>query len=142
MRAVFLTSQRLITQHWPAAAQLLARVTPVVDREFTVEDLEELVREGRAVAGVALDAQDLPTMAMVFEFRHYPRKTILNVIALAGRDLERIAGTFWPSFVQWAKESGAVDIQACARPAMTRKLAKLGFSHTYNIVRMPTGAAS
>ena len=138
MQALFLTSQRLITEHWPAAARLLTPVLQYADGEYTVDDLLELCREGRAVAAIAHNEAGQPFMAMVFEFRYFPRKTVLNVIALAGRDLDRVAGTFWRRFVQWAQESGATNIQACTRPAMARMLRPLGFEHTYNLVRMPT----
>lgn len=141
MQALFLTSQGLITQHWPAASRLLQPVLAACRGEFTVDDLEELCRDGRAIAGMAWDAEGQPFMAMVFEFRFYPRKTAVNVIALAGRDLQELASTFWPSFLAWAKESGATEIEACALPAMTRMLRPLGFEHTYNFVRMPTEAA-
>lgn len=139
MNVLFLTSQRLITEHWPAAAVLLEPVLDCAHGEFTIADLEELCREGRAICGVAL-TDGVPTMAMVFEFRHYPRKTVLNIIALAGRDLSKLAGTFWLTWREWAKESGADEIEARTRPAMTRMLRRLGFTFTYDVVRMPTGA--
>lgn len=137
MQPLFLTSQRLITEHWPAAARLLEPVLQVVRGEWTVEDLEDLCRDGRAVAGIGFDGGE-PVLAWVFEFRMYPRRTSVNIIALAGRGVDTAASTFWPSFVEWAKESGAAEIEACAAPAMTRMLRPLGFEHTYNLVRMPT----
>lgn len=140
MSVLFLTSQRLITEHWPAAAALLEPVLGAARGEFTIPDLEEMCREGRAIAGLAFEG-DAPVMAIVFEWRHYPRFTVLNIIALAGRDLSKLAGTFWPTFLQWAKESGADEIEARTRPAMTRMLRRLGFTFTYDVVRMPTGAA-
>jgi hypothetical protein len=133
---LFLTSQRLLSQHWPAAARLLEPVLGAARGEFTLDDLEELCRDGQAVAGVLYEGER-PVMAMVFEFRYYPRRTVLNVIALAGSNLAQVAGTFWPSFVAWAKESGATEIEASCAPAMTRMLRPLGFSHTYDTVRMP-----
>jgi hypothetical protein len=136
VQAVFLTSQRLISEHWPAVGKLLQPVLEAARGEFTVDDLETLCRDGRAVAGIAFEAGE-PVMAMVFEFRHYPRKTVLNVIALAGHDLAALASTFWLDFKQWAKESGATEIEACTSPAMTRMLRPLGFTHTYNTVRTP-----
>jgi hypothetical protein len=136
MQALFLTSQRLITEHWPAAARLLAPVLRATRGEFTVDDLEELCRDGRAVAGV-VSKDGEPVLALVFEWRFFPRKTVLNVIALAGRDLDAIAATFWPDFKAWAKESGATEIEACCSPAMTRLLAPLGFAHTYDTLRTP-----
>lgn len=137
MQALFLTSQRLITQHWPAVAQLLQPVLGAVRGEFTVDDLQELCRDGRAVAGIAFDADGRPFMAMVFEFRFYPRRTTVNIIALAGQRLDDVANTFWRSFLMWCRESGATEVEACAAPAMTRMLRPLGFAHTYDTVRMP-----
>jgi hypothetical protein len=137
MDALFLTSQRLITEHWPTVARVIAPVLDAARGEFTVDDLEELCREGRAVAGIFTDDSGQPLMAMVFEFRHFPRRTLLNVIALAGRDLEAVAATFWPTFRQWAKESGADEIEASTSPAMTRLLHPLGFRHIYNTVGLP-----
>jgi hypothetical protein len=140
VQALFLTSQRLISQHWAVAAKLLQPVLQAVRGEWNVQDLEELCREGRAVAGIGFDG-DEPVLAWVFEFRFYPRRTTVNLMALAGRGVDDAASTFWPSFVQWCGESGASEIEACALPAMTRMLRPLGFQHTYNLVRMPAGVA-
>ena len=96
-----------------------------------------MVESGRAFAAIALD-DEKPVLAMVFEFRHYPSKMTLNVMALGGRDLAGVAVSFWPQFLEWAKESGASEIEACTSPAMTRALKGLGFQHTYDIVRCPT----
>lgn len=135
MQVLFLTSQRLITQHWPAVGQMLQPVLAAARGEFTVDDLLDLCRDGRAVAGIAFDEDSAPFMAMVFEFKFYPRRTVVNVIALAGRDLAALASTFWPSFTAWAKESGASEIEASVAPAMGRMLRPLGFTHTYDTVR-------
>ena len=42
----------------------------------------------QAWAGLAVDEQG-PALAMVFEFRHYPAKTVINIMAIGGRDLAR-----------------------------------------------------
>ena len=133
---LFLTSQRLITAHWPAVERLLEPVLEAARGEFTIDDLENLCRDGHAVAGVLFDPH--PVLAMVFEFRHYPRKTVLNVIAIGGANLSA-ARTFWPKFLVWARESGADEVEACTAPAMSRMLRPLGFEHTYNVVRCSTG---
>lgn len=134
---LFLTTQELIDQHWDAAAALLAPVVEQAARgEFTLDDLHSAVRKGRAFAGVMLH-DGAPQLAMVFEFHHYPRKTVLNIMALGGSDLAVAAVSFWPRFVAWAKESGAEEIEACTAPAMTRVLRGLGFQHTYDLVRLP-----
>lgn len=138
MHAVFLTSPELISLHWWSVMRLIDPVVHQAARgEFTLQDLTAMVESGRAFAAIALD-DEKPVLAMVFEFRHYPSKMTLNVMALGGRDLAGVAVSFWPQFLEWAKESGASEIEACTSPAMTRALTGLGFQHTYDIVRCPT----
>jgi hypothetical protein len=137
VRALFLTSQRLLTQHWPAVAALLAPAFEHARGEFEAPDLLELCRDGRAVASLAFDDAGAPCMAMVFEFLAYPRRTVVHVLALAGRDLRQVGVLFWAQFREWARESGASEIQASTRPAMTRTLRRLGFTHSYDTVRAP-----
>lgn len=138
MRAVFLTTKDLIQQHWSAVAALVDPVAHQAARgEFTTEDLAVMVEDGRAVAAIALEG-DTPVMGMVFEFRHYPRKTVINVMAIGGSNLAGVAVSFWPSFVAWAQESGVSEIEACTSRAMTRALMGIGFKHTYDIVRYAT----
>jgi hypothetical protein len=136
MQALFLTSQRLITEHWPTVARVIAPVLGAARGEFTVDDLEELCREGRAVAGIGFHDGE-PVLAFVWELRLYPRKTIANIIALAGRGIGDAAATFWPQWLGWCHDCGIAEIEACVSPAMARLLQPLGFKHTYDIVRLP-----
>ncbi len=63
-------------------------------------------------------------------------KPRIHIMALGGRNLADAAMTFWRQFTEWAKESGATRIEACALPAMTRVLRALGFQHRYNFLRV------
>lgn len=138
MRVVFLTTKDLIDLHWWSVAALVDPVAHQAARgEFETEDLAIMVEEGRAIAALVLEG-DKPVLGMVFEFRHYPRKTVINVMALGGSHLADSAVSFWPRFVAWAQESGVSEIEACTSPAMTRVLTGLGFRHTYDIVRYKT----
>lgn len=137
MQAIFLITPELREQHWQAVAGLIApAVTQAARGEFTLDDLEAMVIAGRAVAGIAFDAAG-PAMGMVFEFCRYPRRQVINVMALGGKDLAGIANTFWPQFIAWARESGVAEIEACTSPAMSRMLKQIGFAHTYNVMRIP-----
>ena len=139
MRAIFLTTSDLMDLHWWAVVNL---IDPVVNQaargEFTLEDITRLVQDRHAIAGLAMDG-NTPVMGMVFEFKTYPSKTVINIIALGGHNLQEVATSFWPDFVSWAGESGATEIEACTSPAMTRMLKKMGFVHTYDVVRFPIG---
>lgn len=137
MKVLFLTSRELVGLHWWSVASLVDPVAHQAARgEFTTEDLAAMVDAGTAVAGLAME-DGRPVLGVVFEFRHYPRAMTINVMALGGRDLDRVAGTFWPQFVAWAKESGVAHIEACTSPVMTRMLRRIGFQHAYDLVRFP-----
>ena len=133
---VFLTTPDLIDRYWPDAAVLIDPGVQALARgEWSTEDLGDLVRSGRAIAALMLE-DGAPVLSMVFEFRHYPRRTMLNVMALGGSNLAGAAMTFWLQFLEWTKESGATHVEACAGPAMTRVLRGLGFEHAYNLLRI------
>lgn len=136
MQPLFLTSQRLITHHWATAARLLDPVLGAARGEFTIEDLEELCREGRAVAGLGFQDGE-PVLAFVWQLVLYPRKTVANIVALAGCGVGDAAATFWPQWLDWCRECGIDEVQACVAPAMARLLKPLGFKHTYDLVRLP-----
>ncbi|MCZ4315173.1 hypothetical protein O4H66_17335 [Comamonadaceae bacterium G21597-S1] len=136
MRAVFLNSRELIDQHWWSVAHLLDGRIDQVSDEYTLQDLAAMVEAGTAFAGLALDDEGAPVLAMVFRFVHYPRAQTVHIMAMGGSHLAEVAVTFWRQFTQWAKESGATRIEACALPAMTRVLRSLGFEHRYNHLRI------
>lgn len=137
MSPLFLTRQHLITRHEADVRRLLAPVVEHAAGEFTLDDLIELARDGRCVLGLLLDDCGQAVLAIAFEVRTYPRKSVLNVMALGGKELAT-ASTFWLSFKQWCQESGIDEIEARTRPAMTRRLRRLGFHFTYDVVRTGT----
>jgi hypothetical protein len=137
VKVLFLTSPDLLDSGWASVADL---IRPVVDQaakgEFSLTDLERMCRDGRAYAGLVMGDAG-PVLGIVFEFRHYPQRMNAHVIAVGGSELEAAAVTFWPTFREWCKESGATEIEAWTSPAMTRMLARLGFMKAYDVVRMP-----
>lgn len=139
MTPLFLTSQRLLTQHWPTVAALIEPVMEAAHGEFTVADLEDLCRDGRALALLLSGDDGAPRLGVVMEWRHYPRFSALNIVAMGGRDMHDLpASTFWRTFRLWAAESGVSHIEACVSPAMARHLRPLGFERAYELVRTAT----
>lgn len=137
MIATFLTTPELLAEHWDSVALL---IQPVIDHaakgEFTLQDVEQLVQQRRATAAIAhLDGK--PVIAMVFEFRYYPSKTCINVLALGGSGLGETAKQFLPTFLQWALQYNVTEIEASASLAMSKLLERIGFIHTYNLLRLP-----
>lgn len=102
--------------------------------DFEPQDLFGMVREGRAVIGAVYEGER-PILAGAFEFIHYPRQLAVNVMALAGEQMDAAMDAFWETFRQWCRSAGAQVIEARCAPGMTRLLARKGFEPAYTVVR-------
>lgn len=137
MNAHFLTTPAEIAQHWHHAERLLARVTDeAVQGEFDLDDLRTLADAGRLWIGL-FSYGAAPVLCCAVEFRHYPKKTVLNIVALGGADLAAFSPEYMDRMADFARQAGAVDMEACCSPAMARMLTRFGFTETYRLVRKP-----
>lgn len=137
MNVRFLTTENEIAARWEHIAPHIAPVVKgAAHGEFTVDDLRAGCLEGRMIAGIC-EYGGAVTMAMIFEFRHYPQMVAVNVIALGGADLDTVAQRYFPRFQVWAREAGATVIEASCSRTMARLLHRYGFTDTYQQVRLP-----
>lgn len=138
---LFLCTPELINQYWESVSDLLGPHMDLAQGDFDIDDLRARVFSGSAIAGVAFE-NNSPVMGIVFSFKHYSTKMAVNVLALAGANLSCIATRFWPEFQDWARQAGASGIEACTRPAMSRVLRGIGFTHKYDVVKLELGASN
>jgi hypothetical protein len=130
----FLTEPEEIEARWHEVAPLLApALAHAVLGELTIDDVRELALARRMIIGV-FEHDGVPTMAMAFEFKHYPRIVTVNIVALGGARFAEFAGRFFDGFKAWATRAGAQHIEASCRPAMARLLKRHGFANTYEKV--------
>lgn len=102
--------------------------------DFEPRDLFSMVKDGRAVIGAVYEG-DTPVLAGAFEFVHYPRQLAVNVMAIAGGQIDSAMDAFWETFRQWCRSAGADVIEARCAPGMTRLLQRKGFEPSYTVVR-------
>jgi hypothetical protein len=102
--------------------------------DFDPEDLFDMVRNGKAVIGAVYQDNEL-ILAGAFEFVHYPRQLAVNIMAIAGQQMDAAMDAFWETFRQWCRSAGADVIEARCAPGMTRLLQRKGFEPAYTVVR-------
>jgi len=136
---LFLSTPELVNQYWRSVSDLLGPYMDLSQGDFDIDDLRAKVFSGSAISGVIFE-NNKPVMGIVFSFKHYSAKMSVNVLALAGSNLDSIANLFWPEFESWARQAGASEIEACTRPTMSRFLRRLGFTHKYDVVKLDLGA--
>ncbi|MBC2768559.1 hypothetical protein [Pusillimonas minor] len=132
MKATFIRSAEEIEAEWPHLEKLFSQVAETAAHgEFDANDLRQLAIDGRLTLGFCSDY----SMAIAFEFRHYPKFVAVNVVALAGHGLSAVAGQFFDAFKAFCRSAGADCIEASCSGAMARLLRTYGFIEIYKQVR-------
>lgn len=131
---------KLITKanHWEfeKVKPLIRRVvTGAAHGEFSLDDLQYLIQDGRAFAGFVAEEDGTPVVAYVWEMIFYPRTTAVNVIALGGKDFYRCCDWYWPFMQEVWRRQGATVVECSSTPAMARFLQKAGFHEVYRVSR-------
>lgn len=134
MKATFIVDISELDRQYPRLLPLFERVpaTP----EYTPGQLFERAKKKKVTIGYCSDGHGNPTLACAFEFIYYPNLTAINIIALAGTDLDGTAARFFDRMKDFARASGAACIEALCIDGMARMLRKYGFEKASTQVRV------
>lgn len=105
--------------------------------EFTVDDMERMSNDGK-ITTLVFDGDDgNPVMAFAYHYVRYPTGLLsVNIMACGGKNLGDCADVYWEAILDFLKKSGAQIVEARCNKAMSRILARIGFKHTYEVVRV------
>lgn len=114
----------------------LDRVQSAANGEFTTEDLKTLIEQGRAWSAYFTTDAGAVKLVCVWEMVFYPRRTKINLIAMAGSGFRECCEQ-WYEFVKniW-RSQGATSVTCYTSPAMARFLSRAGFSEKYRFLEM------
>ena len=137
MRSHFYLDQEELEKDWIFIEPVLE---PVVSRaahgEFDCSDLKALAQSKQIVIGAFFSDNEEIVLAFAFEFRFYPKKTAVNILALGGKRMGAVFSEFLDQFKNWAAAAGADFLEASCSAAMSRMLAKYGYVNTYQQLRL------
>ena len=115
---------------WDEVAPLMDAALKHSEGELLTEDLvEHLDNEDLRLWVAMLDNKVIA--AMITEVITYPRKKILRIITLAGKDME-LWYDFLPSIEGYAVSKQCSALEAWTRKGMTRKLKD--WKHSYSVI--------
>jgi hypothetical protein len=127
---VFLIEPDDIELVWDDVVPLIERALQHAEGELIPEDIKTHLDKGDLRLWIALE--DKKTIAaMVTEIIQYPRKKIVRVITLAGRNMN-MWYDFLPMIEGYAISHGCSSLEAWARKGMKRKLKD--WKHSYDII--------
>ncbi len=137
MRSHFYLDATELEQDWARIGPLFDSVVcRAVHGEFDGNDLKEMALSGEIVIGAFFADDGEMLLAFAFEFRFYPKKTAINILALGGKRMESVFSGFLDQFKDWAAATGADFLEASCSEGMSRMLAKYGYVKTYQQLRL------
>ena len=127
---VALVNPEDITYVWDDALPLLNKALKHSEGELEAEDLIKHLDKGDLRMWVAMQDNEI-IACMVTEIITYPRKKIVRVITLSGKDMD-MWYDFLPVLEGYAVNNECSSLEAWTRKGMTRKLKD--WKHSYDII--------
>jgi len=115
---------------WGDVVPLIEKALLHAEGELMPEDIKKHLDSADLRLWVALKDKDV-IASMVTEIIQYPRKKIVRVITLAGKDMS-LWYDFLPMLEGYAIRHGCSSLEAWTRKGMTRKLKD--WKHSYDII--------
>ena len=127
---VFLLEAEDIGLVWDDVVPLIEKALQHAEGELVPDDIKKHLDKGDLRLWVALEGKET-IAAMVTEVIQYPRKKIVRVITLAGKNMD-MWYDFLPMIEGYAIRNGCSSLEAWSRKGMTRKLKD--WKHSYDII--------
>lgn len=102
--------------------------------EFLPEDALKMLLERKMTLWLFARDKEI-YLTVLTEVRDYPRKRSCIIYAATGQKLGEVWRFALARFKQWMLDNGIDDVEATCRDAVARKLSRLGFSKTANVMR-------
>ena len=115
---------------WDEVSPLIEKALRHAEGELIPNDIKNHLDASNLRLSVALENRDV-IAAMVTEIIQYPRKKIVRVITLAGKDMS-MWYKFLPMLEGYAIRNGCSSLEAWSRKGMARKLKD--WKHSYDII--------
>jgi hypothetical protein len=117
---LMLSTQHTIPYVWPNIEPLLLQDTRAWNEYFTLESLRERLMEG-SMQLWTLSNEEEYILAMITEFRQFPKINVVNILWIGGESLDKALG-FLEIFEWNARKSGADKIVGFGRKGFLRTL--------------------
>jgi len=115
---------------WDDVVPLIEKALQHAEGELVPDDIKKHLDKGDLRLWIALESKEI-IAAMVTEVIQYPRKKIVRVITLAGKNMD-MWYDFLPMIEGYAISHGCSSLEAWSRKGMARKLKD--WKHSYDII--------
>lgn len=113
-----------VAQRWPELRRLLQKAVSHGEGELEVDDIKDMVLQNRMCV-LVLEDEGVVDLALAAEVTKYPRKNVLNISYVGGKNGRVVARKHYLSLEQIGRLFGCSAVQCYCRPAVARYLKQL-----------------
>jgi len=136
---LLLSTPEHFERYWPIARPLVEKcVRRAMNGEITVDDVALLARQQQLyIFVVKCDKTIIPSvkLVVVLDVVSYPRLSALNILAIAGSDLNYFHKKYWAKLCGWAYMNGVRILEGWVAPGMERVISRFKFKRAYMLMR-------
>ncbi len=126
-------------KYWMAARPLIEKcIRRAMHGEITIDDILALAQQQKLyVFVVKSDKTITPSvkLVVVLDVVNYPRLPAMNILALAGSDLNYFHKKYWNKLCGWAYMNGVRVLEGWVAPGMERIVSSYNFKRAYMLMR-------
>lgn len=136
---LLLSTREQFDKYWVPARTLLDKcVRRAMHGEISVDDIQALAMQQQLyIFVVKCDKGIVPSvkLVVVLDIVNYPRLSAMNILALAGSDLDYFYKRYWAKLCGWAYMNGVRIMEGWVAPGMERVVARYKFKRAYRLMR-------
>lgn len=124
-----------VSRRWDEISGFLDMGSEFGHGDFVIDDIKVLVDEGKAFIVVLEDGGRM-ILASACEVISYPRRSVMNVMAIGGSGLDVMFGEFWSQVADMGRILGVDAVRGSVRPSMQRYCKRIAPDATvaYNVL--------
>ena len=124
-----------VSRRWDEISGFLGLGSEFGHGDFVIDDIKVLVDDGKAFIVVLEDGGRM-ILASACEVISYPRRSVMNVMAIGGSGLDVMFGEFWNQVADMGRILGVDAVRGSVRPSMQRYCKRIAPDATvaYNVL--------
>jgi len=136
---LLLSTKDHFDKYWTTARPLIEKcIRRAMHGEITVDDVYAMAQQQSLYIFVfKSDRTIMPSvkLVLVLDIVNYPRLPTMNVMALAGSDLNYFYKKYWSKLCGWAYMNGVRVLEGWVAPGMERIISSYNFKRAYMLMR-------
>jgi hypothetical protein len=142
---LMITNKDQLDKYWTYMKPLIDKcVKRAMKGEMNSEDIHTMILQQKVHAFIVRSDKCIQPdvkLVVIVEPSAYPKLYAMNILVLAGSELEVFYEKFWVKLCGWMYMHGVRTVEGWVSPAMQRVISRFGFKPAYTLMRLDLSEA-